>query len=165
MADLIKKLKFNFVDDIAPILGRFLSLYWSGIILNNPVLKNSGLINNRMDDSLIYLSPLPLSKNRQNWRGFNQSELIAKSFNEDYNYKINYDLKRIKDTKVQSSLNEKERAENIKNCFVWAGQDLKDKVIILVDDVITTGATLNEAARILKDSGAKKVYGLIVAKG
>lgn len=165
LADLIKKLKFNFVDDIAPILGRFLSLFWSGIIFNHPELKNQGIIKNELNNSSIYLIPLPLSKKRKNWRGFNQSELIAKIFNEDYDYMINYDLKRIKDTKAQSSLDEKERAENIKNCFTWTGADLKDKIIILIDDVITTGATLNEAARILKADGAKKVYGLVIAKG
>jgi competence protein ComFC len=155
LADLIKKLKFNFIDNIAPFLGRFLNLFWTGIIFSRPELKNKEIL----------LVPLPLSKKRENWRGFNQAELIAHNFNSDHNYKINFDLKKIKNTKTQSSLDEKSRTENIKDCFSWTGENLKDKQIILIDDVVTTGATLNEAARVLKKSGADKVYALVVAKG
>lgn len=156
LAALIKKLKFNFINDLAPILGRFLSLFWEGIIFNHPELKNK---------TDVLLIPIPLSRKRQNWRGFNQAELIAHSFNLNYNYETSFNLKKIKNTKAQSSLNESERAENIKNCFSWTGENLKDKIIILIDDVITTGATLNEAADVLQEAGAKKVYGLVVAKG
>lgn len=161
LADLIKKLKFNFVDNIALILGRFLSSFWTGIIFSQPELKNSGLNS----ENEILLIPLPLSRKRQNWRGFNQAELIAYSFNADYDYELNLDLKKIKDTKAQSSLNESARAKNIKDCFTWTGKNLKNKIIILLDDVVTTGATLNEAAAVLKEAGAEKVYGLVAAKG
>ncbi|MHB8903577.1 MAG: ComF family protein [Patescibacteria group bacterium] len=155
LSDLIKKLKFNFIDNIALILGRFLNLFWSGIIFSRPELKNKEIL----------LIPLPLSKKRENWRGFNQAELIARSFNNEYNYLMSLDLKKIKNTKAQSDLNENERAKNIKDCFVWNGKNLKDKIIILIDDVVTTGATLNEAAGVLKKAGAQKIYGLVVAKG
>ena len=155
LAELIKKLKFNFVDDLALILGRFLSLFWTGIIFSREELKNKKIL----------LIPLPLSKKRKRYRGFNQAELIVRSFNLDYNYLVNHDFKKIKDTKAQSSLNEIERARNIKDCFKWTGENLKNKTIILIDDVITTGATLNEAAAVLKNAGAEKIYGLVVAKG
>ena len=73
------------------------------------------------------------------------------------------DLKKIKNTKAQSNLNESERAKNIKDCFVWSGENLKDKIIILLDDVVTTGATLNEARKILRKAGARKVIAFTVA--
>ena len=156
LADLIKKLKFNSIDDISLILGRFLNMFFDGIIFNHPELKNT---------ENILLIPIPLSRKRLNQRGFNQAELIAKSFNLNHDYKISLDLKKVKDTKAQSSLSETARAKNIKECFVWQGDSLKGKTIILIDDVITTGATLNEAAAILKMAGAEKVYGLVIAKG
>lgn len=162
LADLIKKLKFNFIDNIGSILGRFLVLFWAEIIFSQPELRNNKDDNK---NSELLLVPLPLSKKRENYRGFNQAELIARSFNNDYGYLISSDLKKIKNTKAQSSLNESERSKNIKDCFVWEGEDLKNKIIILLDDVVTTGATLNEAASVLKEAGAEKVYGLVVAKG
>lgn len=155
LADLIKKLKFNFVDNIAPLLGRFLNLFWSGVTFGRPELKNKEIL----------LIPLPLSKKRKNWRGFNQAELIARAFNDGNDYLINLGLKKIKDTKAQSRLDEKSRTKNIKDCFSWTGKSLKNKKIILIDDVVTTGATLNEAARVLKGAGVEKVYALVVAKG
>ena len=94
LAELIKKLKFNFVDDLALILGRFLSLFWTGIIFSREELKNKKIL----------LIPLPLSKKRKRYRGFNQAELIVRSFNLDYNYLVNHDFKKIKDTKAQSIL-------------------------------------------------------------
>jgi len=165
LADLIKKLKFNFVADIAPILGRFLSLFWEGIIFSRTELKPNIGNEDKLNNKPILLVPLPLSRKRKNWRGFNQAELIAKAFNENYNYPINFDLKKIKDTKAQSSLDEIGRAKNIKACFTWTGESLKNKIVILIDDVVTTGATLNEAAAVLKNAGADKIYGLVVAKG
>jgi ComF family protein len=131
-------------------------MFFDGIIFNQPELKNSGNI---------LLIPIPLSKKRENRRGFNQAELIAKSFNINHGYKISLALKKVKDTKAQSSQSAPARAKNIKNCFVWAGDNLKGKTIILIDDVVTTGATLNEAAAILKIAGAEKIYGLVIAKG
>lgn len=156
LADLIKKFKFNFIDNIALILGRYLSLFWQGIIFSQPELKAT---------ENILLIPLPLSKKREHWRGFNQAELIAKSFNAANSYQINLNLKKIKDTKTQSSLGELGRGKNIKDCFFWVGDNLTGQTIILIDDIVTTGATMNEAAKILKEAGAGNIYGLVIAKG
>ena len=82
-----------------------------------------------------------------------------------FNYKLNLDLKRPQQQKPQATLNESERLKNIKSAFVWRGENLTGQKIILLDDVITTGATLNEAARILKIAGAKEIYALVLAKG
>ena len=74
-------------------------------------------------------------------------------------------LIRIKHKKPQAKLDEAQRQENIKNCFAWVGKKLTGQPIILIDDVTTTGSTLNECAKILKQNGAGEVWGLVVAKG
>ncbi len=104
---------------------------------------------------------VPLSSNRLRERGFNQSYLIAWGF---LGKKPKNDiLKRVVHTKPQTELSQKERWENVKNAFL-AEKDLKDKNILLIDDVMTTGATLNFASKALKEKGAKKVYALVVAR-
>ena len=58
-----------------------------------------------------------------------------------------------------------ERKKNITDCFAWQGKNLQNKNILLIDDVVTTGSTLNECAKVLKQNGAGKIYGLVIAKG
>ena len=83
---------------------------------------------------------------------------MAKELNIEHNSKI---LKRIKATSTQTHLNKQERAENLLNAFkVESCKEIKGKTILVVDDIITTGATLDEIARVLKNKGAKAVYGL-----
>lgn len=96
---------------------------------------------------------IPLSTNRLRERGFNQSYLIAWGFLGKK--PKNNILKRIIDTKPQTELSKKERWENVKNAFL-VEKDLKEKSILLIDDVMTTGATLNFASKALKEKGAKK---------
>ncbi len=109
--------------------------------------------------------PIPLSKKRERVRGFNQTLIIAAYFCQEFAYELKFDLKRIKHQVPQSSLNEQDRLINLQNAFRWTGPNLKGQSIILLDDVVTTGATLNEAARVLKAAGAGQSYGLVVAKG
>ncbi len=158
LSDLIKKFKFSFILDIGVILSRFLIFFWRQIEFSRLEFKSS-------EETNILVIPVPLSKKRKRLRGFNQSEIIAEKFCSFFSYSLNLNLKRNKNNKPQSSLGEKERAENIKDSFVWRGNDLSGKTIILIDDIITTGATLNECALVLKNSGAKKIYALVLAKG
>jgi competence protein ComFC len=113
------------------------------------------------------LVPLPLSSQRLKKRGFNQSELIAKIFANRFLLQIQTAcLVRSKNSKPQSetkSLNE--RRENIKGCFgVKNASVLNGRNIILIDDVTTSGATLLEAAEVLKSAGVKKIIALTIAK-
>ncbi|MFH1668046.1 MAG: ComF family protein [Candidatus Komeilibacteria bacterium] len=110
--------------------------------------------------------PTPLHRKRQLERGFNQSELLAKVFAQKFNYQINTKiLHRQRNNAHQADLNKKERLINIKNCFVIKDVDqIKNKNIILVDDVVTTGATLNEQAKLLRTAGAKKIWAIVLAK-
>jgi ComF family protein len=109
-----------------------------------------------------------MHKNNLIERGYNQSELIVKEIikidkSKNFDFSINA-LKKIKETPHQSKLkNKSERLKNLKNCF-WADEKLiKDRNIILIDDVITTGTTMNEASKTLKSIGAKKIIGFSIA--
>ena len=116
-------------------------------------------------DTLII--PIPLSKKRLRERGFNQAELIANLLAEKMSVKIACNiLEKIKHTETQVKVKNREnRLKNLKGTFkVSHPRLLKEKTIILVDDVATTGATLFEAGRVLKKSGAKKVVPVVGAK-
>jgi competence protein ComFC len=150
LAKIIKLFKYQFVKDIHKILAEFIFLFLS---------------DKKIDLSESLIIPVPLSKKRLKWRGFNQAEILAKKISNKFNLDFSNDLKRIKYQKPQASLSEKERKINLINSFSWQGKNLKNKKIILVDDVVTTGSTLNECAKTLKNAGARKIWGLVIAKG
>ena len=111
--------------------------------------------------------PIPLHPERRKERGFNQSELIAEIFCGHARAKLDFgNLKRVKETLVQAELkNAEERRENVKNCFALSNPEaIRNKNIVLVDDVFTTGSTIGEAAELLKKSGAKKIIAFVFAK-
>jgi len=111
--------------------------------------------------------PIPLHADRLRERGFNQSELIAGIVSRKLNADLNTDnLKRVKATKHQAELkNADERARNIENCFALNDpKEIENKNIVLVDDVFTTGSTMGEAVKILKNAGAKKIIAFVFAK-
>lgn len=176
---LIKNLKYHFAKDLSEILGEFLSLFLRNLI-NKGRINSADLITgiNRdtfekikktpeilLDLKNSILIPVPLHKRRQRWRGFNQTEAITRTVSEYFNLKMSNDLMRKKHRTPQTKLGKKKRRQNIQNCFSWRGGNLKDVKIILIDDVTTTGSTLNECAKVLKQAGAKEVWGLAVANG
>jgi ComF family protein len=115
-----------------------------------------------------YLVPVPLHYYRENWRGFNQAELIAQVIGSRMtNIKLERLLKRVRNTKQQVTMKTKEEREtNIKNAFVvdsrWR-RKLKDKKVLLVDDVFTSGADMRECTKMLKKAGVAVVWGLSLA--
>ena len=114
--------------------------------------------------SLIVPVPLHIKKLRE--RGFNQSVILAQALKKKWQISLNYFLlKRSKFTLTQTGLDKEEREKNIKGAFeVTSAKNVKDKNIILVDDVYTTGATLNECAKTLRKAGAKDVAVLTLAR-
>lgn len=107
---------------------------------------------------------VPISKERLRERGYNQSEVIAKKVSEliGIKYQKNILLK-IANNLRQSELSLYERKENVKNVYSIKNiENVKDKKVILIDDIFTTGATLNECAKVLKQSGALEVIALTV---
>jgi ComF family protein len=111
------------------------------------------------------LIPIPLSNNRYFERGYNQVDLLARplAMINNWNYAPNV-LKRIKHTQSQVGLNIEQRLENVQNAFVANSQLVKNKKILLMDDVATTGATLSSASRALMEAGACHVYALTAAR-
>lgn len=100
---------------------------------------------------------VPISKRKYLERGYNQSELLAKELANRLN--IEYDdslLKKIKDTKNQVGLGKKERIENLRGAFL-ASKEVKGKTVLLIDDVLTTGSTVNECSKELMKKGANSV--------
>ncbi|MCR4277390.1 MAG: ComF family protein [Candidatus Berkelbacteria bacterium] len=110
------------------------------------------------------VTAVPLSKERQMKRGFNQSALIAKKLTEPV-YEYMELLIKKRETKPQVKLTKKIREKNLLRSFtIKRGVEIPNQVI-LVDDVITTGSTLKETARILRKAGVKKVWVLTIAHG
>lgn len=114
----------------------------------------------------ITLVPVPLYKKRYNQRGFNQAEVLADYIHEYRPVNINKGLVRTRDTGQQAKLNKTQRHLNLKNAFSLNTNFVhkKENIVFLVDDVCTTGATLENCAKVLKNHGVSKVYGLVVAR-
>jgi ComF family protein len=110
--------------------------------------------------------PVPLHRVRLRERGYNQSEWIARGMSEDMGFPVSLSiLSRKKQTLTQTKLSAPEREKNVRDAFTVKDPDaVKDKTVFLVDDVITTGATLNACALCLKEAGAASVYGLALAR-
>ena len=151
----IWRLKYKNDTQIAIVLGN---------ILYDSLLED---ISDKMLLSEIIspvLIPIPITKNRRKTRGYNQTERLCKAIIKQdteklFLYQANTLLK-TKDTKVQSKItNKKERIKNIKNCFsINNPGKIKGKDIILIDDILTTGATLNEAKKVILKNGARSVW-------
>ncbi len=109
--------------------------------------------------------PVPLHRARKRERGFNQSEILAEGISKTLNIATSRDvLKRKKNTKDQTNLDAQQRKENVEGAFVVTrSEKVIGKQVILIDDVMTTGATLNECARMLLDAGAKMVFAVTLA--
>lgn len=112
-----------------------------------------------------YFVPVPIHKKRLKKRGFNQAEVLARELSSLANIPVLPALERIKNTKSQTKLTKKERAENIKEAFTCSiPSKIKKKAVILIDDVCTTGATIEECAKVLRKAGAREVYALCATK-
>lgn len=111
------------------------------------------------------IMPVPMYKKKKLERGYNQTELIARELSKDLEIELDYkNLKKIKNTKTQSKLTKAERKENIKNAFMIKNTfRVEGKKIILFDDIYTTGSTLNECSRILKEAKVKEIAILTIA--
>lgn len=124
------------------------------------------LIEEENEFSDFILIPLPLEKKRLRWRGFNQTEEVGKNLADFLKIPILTNvLFKIKNTLPQVNLSEAERKENVKGCFLIKNEfQIKNKKILLLDDIYTTGATMEEAAKILKKAGVKEIVGMVLAK-
>ncbi len=148
LAKLIKALKYQDSKNIASLLSRML---WRHLIVPQADL----------------ITFIPLHPYKLRTRGYNQCQEIALEFGKLSNIPVKNLLERTKNSLAQAKIkNQQERLQRMQNIFQIRNKykDLiKNKTIILIDDVLTTGATLNAASKTLKDSGTKAIFGLIIA--
>ncbi len=111
-----------------------------------------------------FLCYVPMTEKARKERGFNQGELIAKALANKINLPVRQVLYKVKETSRQAKLSRAERLKNLKGSFkATSKSEIEGKTIVIVDDVLTTGATSETVAEILKKKGAKAVYLLTVA--
>ncbi|NLK21800.1 MAG: ComF family protein [Epulopiscium sp.] len=116
--------------------------------------------NEAPNEKFDLIIPIPIHPNRKKSRGYNQGEELAKTISKELNSPMDTSiLIRTKETRPQSGLTIIERKNNIKNAFkIKINMDLKQMKILLVDDIYTTGATINSCAKLLKNKNAGKIY-------
>jgi len=150
----IHAIKYSFIQDLMPTVADLLI----------KVLDQSCFPQDFSADLVI---PIPLHRRKLAQRGFNQAELLAAILSQKYSWSLNNKiLQRTKSIRSQTGLPRLKRLTNIKDIFsVKAPELIENKNIILVDDVCTTGATLEEAAKILKQNGAAKIWAITLARG
>lgn len=162
--DLIKKaiweLKYHHKKYIGERLGE--------ILYESLIEEISSLRNFSLGEKIIII-PVPVSNKKQQTRGYNQSFSIALGFLKRDNYK-NFQIEnnlvsRIKDNIPQARLsNRKDRLQNIKGAFEIKDKNtIKNRIVVIIDDVTTTGGTINEIIKLSKEKGAKKVIGFTIA--
>lgn len=136
----------------------------SNFILKNFILKDSKIF--RIFNEYDVIIPVPISKKRLKERGYNQAELIAKEISKALNKELVKNcLIKEKNIVAQSSLNKDEREENIKGAYILNNSEkLKNKGVLLIDDIYTTGSTANECCKIIEEAGTKKIAVMTIAK-
>ncbi len=129
------------------------------------------LIENHFQDIVVIYKefkvvPVPLHPTRLKERGFDQAYIVAREVARFLNIVLEEGvLIRIKKTSTQTEMNQKERLDNVKNAFeVMMPEKVSGQNVLLVDDVFTTGATLNEATRVLKKAGALTIHVFTLAR-
>ena len=151
---IIKDIKYRLAKDV-----------WEEfrLTISPEALLKLGLYR-RLDNNLL-VQPIPLHENKYKVRGFNQAKMISDYFQLFLKLKQINILVRRKETFAQAQCKKnKDRLNNIRGAFV-VKERISGGSIILVDDVVTSGATVKEAAKVLKKSGAEKVFVLALAKG
>lgn len=153
---LIYAFKYKpYVTDLQSVLG---DLFCEGLLQKELFIKHS------QTQGAVFV-PIPLHKKRLKQRGYNQATLLARSLSAKFGIPTASLLERVKQAQSQVGLSAKERKRNIEGAFAIKGNCHPDTSVFLVDDVLTTGSTLLEAAAVLKRKGYKNVYGVTLARG
>jgi ComF family protein len=160
---VVKKLVyvFKYPPYLTDLQSTLIDLFYEGIIQKEQFVS-------LLSDPAVFI-PIPLHASKLRKRGYNQSALLAEGLAKRFGISVIDCLKRVKHTGTQIGLSKDDRKKNISDAFrlTFATDDLmqKTKHVFLIDDVVTSGATLCEAARVLKKGGAKHVWGLTFAHG
>lgn len=120
-----------------------------------------GYIRSKRPDALI---PVPVSRQRRRRRGYNQAELIADKLGKLCGIPVKKDvIARVKDTAALKELGRRQRQKNLKKAFKITGNVVELKTIMVIDDIFTTGSTMDEISSVFRDAGVKKIFFLTVA--
>jgi len=155
VAELIKKYKFfPFAYELAKPLGLLLS----------KAIKETNALSYLQKENFKII-PVPLTKKDKAKRGFNQTYELAKIVSHELNLPISENtIFKIKTTKPQVGLNAQQRKNNLKNAF-QVKKNLNQENFLIIDDIITTGSTVYQVAKTLKNKGANQIWAAILAKG
>lgn len=157
VALVVKRMKYSFIKDLIGPLHELTRKY-----LNLRAKKGRSFLEGNP-----LLVSVPLHPRRENWRGFNQARLLADALAAAYQTETVPALARVGQRSPQAEIeNRDRRLENARGLYACVqAAAVRDRNVILIDDVCTTGATVNECARVLKDSGARSVSALVLARG
>jgi ComF family protein len=108
--------------------------------------------------------PVPLHPQRLAERGFNQAEALAQEVGHALDRPLARGLERMRATEQQAHLDARQRADNVRGAFRWRAATPPPRRLLIVDDVLTTGATIGACAEVLREAGAEAVYGLALAR-
>jgi ComF family protein len=146
----IKKMKFSH----QPVLSETLAY-----LLYDEMMKEPSV------SEFDFIVPIPMHPGKKRRRGYNQSELVGRYLSRYLDIPLKTDiLCKIRNTRPQSRLNREERLRNLDGVFIVKNSpELEGKIILLVDDVVTTGTTLNTCAKILLENGASGVFSTVIA--
>lgn len=147
----IFRIKYAGREDLIP--------YFSKQIVNN---LRSDILQMKAD----FIVPVPMHKRRERKRGYNQAELLARAIGKEMDIPVlPHAVIRKRKTRPMKYLSAKQRQLNLKRAFIIGENDVKLKTIILIDDIYTTGSTIDRVSAVLKYAGAKKIYFLTLAIG
>jgi ComF family protein len=139
--DLMHSIKFKGQRQVAQGLGLLMAEYAKDWDINGD-----------------YIIPVPLHPSKKWSRGFNQATVLAKPLSKALKIPLSENmLRRIKKTTPQNQLNSHQRIENLEGAFLFDKKRYKPDTVILVDDIFTSGSTMSACAKVLKDSGVKRV--------
>ena len=160
--------KYNFIKEVGYHLGLFLFQFFKEQNESNPIIFKKTTKKFNSKNSIII--PVPLSKKRQRWRGFNQSLILSQVVSTKEKIEIFDGLIKKRNSRNQAQLSLNERRGNLKDCFSFKNEDealkaLRGKKIIIIDDVTTTGSTLEEISQVVKKKNPKEIWGLVLAHG
>ena len=156
---IIKFFKYKFISDLGWPLSNLIKKYLKWLTLDKRF--------NVFEANPLLVS-VPLHNKRLNWRGFNQSELLAKEIADTFQMEMASNIiDRTTNSVPQADIKEKEeRLKNLSGIFrILSKEKVVGREVLLIDDVCTTGATLNECAKVLKANGVSKVVALVIARG
>lgn len=145
---MIHHFKYRSKTGLAELLGRAMA----GIVTADHILSRTDII-----------APIPLFWWKRVRRSYNQAGLLAQVISRETGIGHQNMIRRIRNTRTQTRLSEDRRRKNVLNAFALSEGMVEDKKVMLIDDVLTTGATMQECARVLKENGASQVYSCVAA--